>query len=130
MSGNYFEILCRNNAIKRTKPDTKTNLCWERSDYENTYTVGGTKDKKNTLTRVNDGLIIVIRSLRRFLRNILESINNYLIRSFVGCIDGTSLYKPRCWVFPTTILASVLLARDQVCQLGGNNFIGKLSINF
>ena len=126
---NDLENLCQSYIAERSKYDTEYQFSWKRSDYENTYTVGDTKDKKNALTRINDGLIIIIRSIRRFLQNLLESINNYLIRSFVGCIDGTSLYKARCWVFPTTILASVLLARDQICQLGGNNFIGKLSID-
>ena len=100
----------------------------ERSKYENSYGIDDTKINKNPFTRVNNGLKIVINNIKRFLRNLVQSIKNYIIVTFGGCFDGRSLLTSGCWILPTTLFASGLLARDEICTLSNNNFVGKLFI--
>ena len=107
-----LDNLCRNYEI-------------ERSEYEYTYIDEDNKDEKNPLTKINDGLKIVIGSIKRFLRNLIQSVKNFLVFTFGGCFDGRSLFSSGCWILPTTIVASGLLARDEICPLVDNNFVGK-----
>ena len=126
---NDLENLCQNYIEERSKYDTEYKFSWKRSDYENTYSVEDTIEQKNPLTRINKGLKIVIRTIKSFVRNFVQSIKNYVAVTFGGCFDGTSLFTPKCWILPTTFLASGLLARDEICSLVGNNFVGKISLN-
>ena len=126
---NDLENLCQNYIAERSKYDTEYQFSWRRSDYENTYSVEDTIEQKNPLTRINNGLKIVIRTIKSFVRNLVQSIKNYIAVTFGGCFDGTSLFTARCWILPTTFLASGLLARDEICPLVGNNFVGKISLN-
>ena len=112
------------------REDDLDNLCYnyviERSKYENTYDIDDTKTNKNPLTRINNGIKVVIGNIKRFLRNLVQSIKNYIIVTFGGCFDGRSLLTSGCWIFPTTLFATGLLARDEICDISNNNFVGKL----
>ena len=107
-----LDNLCRNYVI-------------ERSRYEYTYFDEDNKGEENALTRINNGFKIAIGNLKRFLRNLVQSVKNSFIFSFGGCFDGRSLFTSGCWILPVTLVASGLLARDEVCPLVDNNFMGK-----
>ena len=106
------------------------NLCYnyviERSKYENSYDVHDIKKNKNPLRQINDGAKIVIRRVKIFLRNLIRSIKNFISFTFGGCFDGRSLFTSGCWILPTTFLATGLLARDEICSISNNNFVGKM----
>ena len=110
-----LDNLCRNYVI-------------ERSRYEYTYFDEDNKGEENALTRINNGFKIAIGNLKRFLRNLVQLVKNSFIFSFGGCFDGRSLFTSGCWILPVTLVASGLLARDEVCPLVDNNFMGKCSI--
>ena len=106
------------------------NLCYsyviERSEYENSYGIDDTKISQNPLTRVNNGLKIVIGNIKRFFRSLVQSAKNYIIVTFGVCFDGRCLLTSGCWILPTTLFATGLLARDEICDISNNNFVGKL----
>ena len=60
-----LDNLCRNYEI-------------ERSRYEYTYLDEDNKDEQKPLTEINNGLKIVIGSIKRFLRNLIQSIKNFI----------------------------------------------------
>ena len=76
---NDLENLCQNYITERLKYDSEYQFSWKRSDYENTYIVEDTTEQKNPITRINNGIKIVIRNIKSFITNLVESIKNYLL---------------------------------------------------